>query len=271
MSGFIKVPSTTSATTSESDVSQSDITNLGDAVVIVRKDLDGYQTQINNENTKELSHYNALSGAIQIVRKDLDGYTKSTGSTGDGYVAFFTGTNLIAGDNDLIWNRTKNKLTATKFEAGNEDYGITMYFDTTDGYIATSNGSVCLKPAVSDGYVDVQGDLRIYGQAYTCLVKDYTPAGTTQTIDWDFGNCQVLNLHLASGNVAVDFRNGQPGGSYLLKIFQGANSRAVTFPSECKWAGGSVPTITATANGVDVLSLWYDGFRYYCNIGQAYA
>ena len=36
--------------------------------------------------------------------------TTSVGSTGDGYLAFFTGTNVIAGDNDLYWDRVNNKL-----------------------------------------------------------------------------------------------------------------------------------------------------------------
>jgi len=51
----------------------------------------------------------ALTESLQTITKDLDGYTTATESA-DGYVAFFTGTRALAGDNDFYWDRMNNRL-----------------------------------------------------------------------------------------------------------------------------------------------------------------
>jgi hypothetical protein len=60
-------------------------------------------------------HYRQHSDAIQTILKDLDGYSSGSGVSAtqgsDGYVAFFTSENTIAGDNDLYFNRETNSLT----------------------------------------------------------------------------------------------------------------------------------------------------------------
>ena len=51
--------------------------------------------------------------ALSTIRKDLDGYGSSNivaTEGADGYITFFTGSQSIAGDNDLFWNRPLNRL-----------------------------------------------------------------------------------------------------------------------------------------------------------------
>lgn len=72
----------------------------------------------------------------------------------DGYLAFFTGANTIAGDNDLYWNRVSNQLQITsiggilqqhgKF-AAELDYGISQnltHLDLTFHFSGSSGGHV---------------------------------------------------------------------------------------------------------------------------------
>lgn len=62
----------------------------------------------NLKNTVD-EHYRQFSDAIQDIVKGLDGYMVGV-QTYDGYVLFGTGTNALAGDNDLYWDRALNKL-----------------------------------------------------------------------------------------------------------------------------------------------------------------
>jgi uncharacterized ParB-like nuclease family protein len=50
---------------------------------------------------------------------------------------------------------------------------------------------------------------------------------------------------------------------YLLKIVQGAAVKTVSWGSGYKWPGGSAPTMTGTANKVDVFTFVSDGTNMY--------
>lgn len=147
------------------------------------------------------------------------------------------------------------------------DFSITH--NGTDGYVDSQVGNLWLTSA--DGYIDVQGDLVIYGQAYTPITTLNKPTGAQQTINWNNGNVQILSLASASGNVSVSFTNPMVGASYILKIIQHASSaKTIIWPAACLFTGGTAPTITATANAIDVVSLLYDGVYYFVNVGADY-
>lgn len=49
-----------------------------------------------------------------------------------------------------------------------------------------------------------------------------------------------------------------------LKLIQDATgSRTATWPATVKWAGGTAPTLTTTANAEDLITFYYDGTNYY--------
>lgn len=90
-----------------------------------------------------------------------------------------------------------------------------------------------------------------------------TPTGVTQTINWQTGDYQVLNLGSAGGDVALTLSNPVGGTIYTLKIIQHATvAKAVTWPATVKWALGSAPIISTGASAVDVITLLYDGTNY---------
>lgn len=69
------------------------------------------------------------------ILASLDGYTSvpDTSATGDGYIAFFTGTDRnLAGDNDLYFDRVNNQLQVSGFK---------LTTTPIDGYVLTSDTS----------------------------------------------------------------------------------------------------------------------------------
>lgn len=69
----------------------------------------------------------------------------------------------------------------------------------------------------------------------------------------------ILNLTL-TGNCVLTFPTPAAGGQFTLLLKQDATgSRTVTWPSTVRWAGGTAPTLTATAGRTDVVTFLSDG------------
>ena len=110
-------------------------------------------------------------------------------------------------------------------------------------------------------YVDVNGS--ISGNAIkTPLISNAD--GATITFDLDTGNTHAVTL---GDNRTLAISNESPGQKFMLRLVQDATGgRTVTWFSTIKWAGGSAPTLTATANKADVFGFLctgtdtYDGF-----------
>lgn len=91
--------------------------------------------------------------------------------------------------------------------------------------------------------------------------------GATIAVDWNSGNVHYVVIG-ATGRT-VTFSNPKDGARYLLMVKQdGTGSRTITsWPATILWAGGSAPTLTTTANKVDIIGCVYDGTntKYYCS------
>jgi len=69
-----------------------------------------------------------------------------------------------------------------------------------------------------------------------------------------------------SGNVSTTFTFSNPNdaATYILILKQNnAGSYTVTWPVSVTWAGGTTPTMTATANKYDIYTFVYDGSKYF--------
>jgi hypothetical protein len=101
------------------------------------------------------------------------------------------------------------------------------------------------------------------GQIASELPTSLVPTGTTQTIDHANGNAQVLDLGSATGDVTLTLSNPKSGGSYQIKIIQGATARSVILPSSVKMSNGNTAPHTIVPNTVDnsisILTLTYYG------------
>jgi len=85
--------------------------------------------------------------------------------------------------------------------------------------------------------------------------------GATINTNWNNGNTQSVTL---GGNRTMAApTNPKDGATYTYIIKQDATgSRTLTWFT-IKWAGGTAPVLTTTANKYDIITLKYDGTNYY--------
>jgi hypothetical protein len=80
------------------------------------------------------------------------------------------------------------------------------------------------------------------------------------TIDLSAGNVADVTLTLST----VITLTNPTVGTYVIKLIQDAiGGKVVSWPFNVLWSGGTPPTLTATANKTDVITLMYDGVNYY--------
>lgn len=97
-------------------------------------------------------------------------------------------------------------------------------------------------------------------------LQSYTPSGGgTATLDLALGNDHRITM--PAGNITIALSHEKTGLKFLVSITQDSvGSRTVTWFTTIKWAGGSAPTLTTTANKRDTFGFvvtgagTYDGF-----------
>lgn len=83
---------------------------------------------------------------------------------------------------------------------------------------------------------------------------------TPFTINWTNGNKQGAIL---TGTASLINFTAPPGACNLvLKLTQGT-ATTLTWNSSVKWPSGTAPTLSTTANDVDIITFYYDGTSYY--------
>jgi hypothetical protein len=96
--------------------------------------------------------------------------------------------------------------------------------------------------------------------------QTYSPsAAGTATLNLALGNQHLITM--PAGNITIALSNEKTGLPFIVSITQDSvGSRTVTWFTTIKWAGGSAPTLTTTANKRDTFgfivtgSSTYDGF-----------
>lgn len=98
-----------------------------------------------------------------------------------------------------------------------------------------------------------------------------TPAGTTETIDWDDGNKQGIDLSSATGTVALTLSNPIEGATYRIEIIQGATERAIAWPGAVLFPGGEEPAQHMSATDRALVFLEYNGTDYLADWDTQYS
>lgn len=135
--------------------------------------------------------------------------------------------------------------------------------------IPSAHGGVAYALNVG-GISQFQANLRISAGHIYNVRSNQGSSGATKTINWATSGVQKLTL---SANCTISFSNPNEGGFYFLELRQdGTGGRTVTWPANVKWAGGTAPTLTTTANRTDLITFYFDG-SYYCGVvsGQNFA
>tara|TARA_B100000989_G_scaffold144057_1_gene107330 strand:- start:926 stop:1663 length:738 start_codon:yes stop_codon:yes gene_type:complete len=176
--------------------------------------------------TTPLSTINIDGGAIDGVNLGANSAGTVAGTTGSfsSVVSFASGTSSAP------------SLTNT----GDTNTGL--YFSGADEVSLTTGGTQRLS-------VDANGHLNINNSS-SADVSIVSPASTV-TLDFNTAqNFQITldqNITLASSNLNV----GMTGSIFLVQNSSGSNT--VSFGSNFKFSGATAPTLTTTANAVDVI------------------
>ena len=98
-------------------------------------------------------------------------------------------------------------------------------------------------------------------QSFTAAQRGSVSALTDgATITPDFAAANNFSVTLGGNRTLANPTNVVVGQSGVIKITQDATgSRTLAFGSSWDWQGGVAPTLTTTANAVDILVYYVDG------------
>ena len=89
------------------------------------------------------------------------------------------------------------------------------------------------------------------------------------TISWDASSNQVAKVTLGGNRTLAAATNQVDGAVYVLSVTQdGSGSRTLSFNSNYKFAGGTAPTVTATASARDIFVFKSNGTNMF-EIGRS--
>jgi len=218
----------------------------------------------------EYIEYTGLSGnTLTGVIRGAEGFTAHAHANGATIVGVLSRAHI---------KRLRDKLTgndATLAQDPNTNEILkTTYVASAVNEVTVGNAATGNAPKVSATGSDTNINLEIDSKG-TGLIKHkhatyqdfqtYTPgAGGTATLDLSLGNTH--NITMPAGNITIALSNAVVGQKFIINITQDSSgSRTVTWFTTLKWAGGSAPTLTTTANkrdkfGFEVMSSGnYDG------------
>jgi len=168
-----------------------------------------------------------------------------------GYDTSAAGLRKIKPDNLPIANGT---VTTAKLA----DSAVTTA-KVNDGAITTAKIN---NAAVTSAKVDTTG-VAVLGTAQSFTTAHGFAASTLvegTSIAWDLSANQVARVTLAGNRTLANPTNKVEGNVYILTVKQdGTGSRTLSFDTDYKFAGGSAPTLTTTANKADVLTFVCEG------------
>ena len=151
--------------------------------------------------------------------------------------------------------------------------GVTNSYDKTVSFTGGSNIIIggtypsftitdnTINSIIDDTTPELGGELDAGAHSIGFTLQTATGDGTT-TIDWTLGN--KFKFTFGAFNETFTFTAPSNPCSLTLMLVQDATgSRTVTWPATVKWSGGTAPTLTTTANAIDIVSLLYDGTNFY--------
>jgi hypothetical protein len=136
----------------------------------------------------------------------------------------------------------------------------------------TANGLTSTNVTITSGSangVTISNSTLVSSQfnAYTeGITTGYVNTGSTFTLN--IANSTIITANL-SATCTFTMPSNTAGKSFILFLKTGAGTNTATFTG-VKFVGNTAPTITATANRMDILTFVADGANWYGNYAQGY-
>lgn len=127
------------------------------------------------------------------------------------------------------------------------------------------DGGTTKEFAIAQLVDDVQTKTRALAEEFT-KSKNFDMATLTDVnpVAWNLEDAQVAQVTLGGSRTLQNPTNQKAGGTYILIVKQDATgSRTLSFGADYAFPEGVNPTLTTTANAVDVLSFVSDGTTMY--------
>jgi len=125
--------------------------------------------------------------------------------------------------------------------------------------IVTSAAALAEIFLLNNGLAKTTGNSQATGQSWAGQFA--LTDGATINTNWNNGNTQTVTL--AGNRTMATPTNPQTGATYTYIIKQDATGGRTLTWYTIRWAGGVAPTLTATANKWDIITLKYDGTNYF--------
>lgn len=212
----------------------NDGTNINDVVTYVSSlanlSISGASINNSTSNASTFSNVSIISGNINNITSNASTFTNVTITTATITANAATLTNAV--------------ITTATVNGG------------------TSNGVSSSNVIINSGTV---GNVTI--NAYTeGITTGYVNTGAAYTIN--IANTTIITANL-SASCTFTMPTATAGKSFILLLKTGAGSFTGTFTG-VKFVGNTAPTITTTANRMDILTFTADGTNWYGNYAQNY-
>ena len=203
----------------------------------------GYRAQSSGGYSVNLGSDSRGTGATSITLNSSGGIAAPAVASGFGvYMASHTYADFeVAGG-------------VSKFSFDADSFSTLTVIDASHTTLATGeSGNLTLD---AGGEVIIESNLKVTGQAYS---EQHDSLAGNATVDWNNGNNQYIQL--ASGANTFTPSNPLDGATYILQIKQPSAGAAgtVTWGATVKWPAAAAPTLTATNDAIDVVTLVYNG------------
>jgi hypothetical protein len=169
--------------------------------------------------------------------------------------------NGITSSNVSIVSGNINNITSNASTFSN----VTINGGTANGLTSTN---VTITSGSANG-VTISNSTLVSSQinAYTeGITTGYVNTGSAFTLN--IANSTIITANL-SATCTFTMPSNTAGKSFILFLKTGAGTNTATFTG-VKWVGNTAPTITATANKMDILTFAADGANWYGNYAQGY-